>query len=100
MLLDDALPLFHIDLQAGQLHLGDGHDGVELQPRDAAEFFTLEPPGLNLIQRKEDDYVARGVPELLLGKFLDARRERQPDSLRSEERRVGKECRSRWSPYH
>src|SRR3712207_3797957 len=32
--------------------------------------------------------------------------ERQPthqegrDRLRSEERRVGKECRSRWSPYH
>src|SRR5256885_8790704 len=23
-----------------------------------------------------------------------------PLSLRSEERRVGKECRSRWSPYH
>ena len=23
-----------------------------------------------------------------------------PDSERSEERRVGKECRSRWSPYH
>ena len=22
------------------------------------------------------------------------------DYLRSEERRVGKECRSRWSPYH
>ena len=22
------------------------------------------------------------------------------DSTRSEERRVGKECRSRWSPYH
>ena len=22
------------------------------------------------------------------------------DSMRSEERRVGKECRSRWSPYH
>ena len=22
------------------------------------------------------------------------------NSLRSEERRVGKECRSRWSPYH
>ena len=26
--------------------------------------------------------------------------ERVADSLRSEERRVGKECRSRWSPYH
>src|SRR2546430_17455642 len=24
----------------------------------------------------------------------------QPGSERSEERRVGKECRSRWSPYH
>ena len=23
-----------------------------------------------------------------------------PAALRSEERRVGKECRSRWSPYH
>ena len=22
------------------------------------------------------------------------------DNVRSEERRVGKECRSRWSPYH
>src|SRR2546430_8219173 len=24
----------------------------------------------------------------------------QPAAIRSEERRVGKECRSRWSPYH
>ena len=24
----------------------------------------------------------------------------QFDKVRSEERRVGKECRSRWSPYH
>src|SRR6266853_2388861 len=27
-------------------------------------------------------------------------RRRAPRPLRSEERRVGKECRSRWSPYH
>ena len=27
-------------------------------------------------------------------------RHRGPDWSRSEERRVGKECRSRWSPYH
>jgi len=26
--------------------------------------------------------------------------QRLQDRLRSEERRVGKECRSRWSPYH
>ena len=27
-------------------------------------------------------------------------REKRPLKVRSEERRVGKECRSRWSPYH
>ena len=30
----------------------------------------------------------------------DARIEKQHSVGRSEERRVGKECRSRWSPYH
>ena len=32
---------------------------------------------------------------LVMGGILDAR-----PKVRSEERRVGKECRSRWSPYH
>ena len=31
--------------------------------------------------------------------FSEPRKKRQK-SIRSEERRVGKECRSRWSPYH
>src|SRR3989441_12755432 len=31
---------------------------------------------------------------------LEASRERRVLLRRSEERRVGKECRSRWSPYH
>ena len=26
--------------------------------------------------------------------------DKHPERARSEERRVGKECRSRWSPYH
>src|SRR5207248_7209728 len=30
----------------------------------------------------------------------DARHPARADHARSEERRVGKECRSRWSPYH
>src|SRR5256885_2807114 len=30
----------------------------------------------------------------------DGREAGQPAPARSEERRVGKECRSRWSPYH
>src|SRR5437773_5752512 len=33
-------------------------------------------------------------------KFLGGRKVRQIARVRSEERRVGKECRSRWSPDH
>ena len=29
-----------------------------------------------------------------------AEKKREARGIRSEERRVGKECRSRWSPYH
>src|SRR5256885_4480442 len=36
----------------------------------------------------------RAIDQLRRGKMLDRKHER------SEERRVGKECRSRWSPYH
>ena len=40
---------------------------------------------------------------MLLREYLQAKgyaAELYPDGERSEERRVGKECRSRWSPYH
>src|SRR5258706_12095130 len=32
--------------------------------------------------------------------FIERLRQMGPQLCRSEERRVGKECRSRWSPYH
>ena len=48
-----------------------------------------------------------GAPEpLTLARLTEVMAERLPlvpvlrRKLRSEERRVGKECRSRWSPYH
>ena len=31
---------------------------------------------------------------------LSSRNKKELEKVRSEERRVGKECRSRWSPYH
>src|SRR2546428_650727 len=37
---------------------------------------------------------------MVLGGTLVSRFDRPERALRSEERRVGKECRSRWSPYH
>ena len=32
--------------------------------------------------------------------YYESQEDRGPNAGRSEERRVGKECRSRWSPYH
>ena len=40
-----------------------------------------------------DDYLAKPIDKEELNRVLTK-------YLRSEERRVGKECRSRWSPYH
>ena len=50
-------------------------------------------PGFELYHRPATPFVASFVGE---GRFLEAR----VLPSRSEERRVGKECRSRWSPYH
>src|SRR5258707_10960412 len=44
-------------------------------------------------RRDREGRGARGIPPRL-GQL------RRDDVERSEERRVGKECRSRWSPYH
>ena len=42
---------------------------------------------------------AIGIPNVAVS--IDARNiSADLDKFRSEERRVGKECRSRWSPYH
>ena len=52
---------------------------------------TVDPP--------VTDMTGRVVQELRrLGKRIVFRLD--DDYFRSEERRVGKECRSRWSPYH
>src|SRR3712207_9039040 len=65
---------------------------------------TLQPDALGhqlgeqLVDRAHAD---RGehLAEVLLGDGGVAAHS-SPDTYRSEERRVGKECRSRWSPYH
>src|SRR2546430_5990395 len=46
--------------------------------------------------------LAHGFLVATVGSFLSQvqSRDKFGDLLRSEERRVGKECRSRWSPYH
>ena len=59
--------------------------------RLAARYHLIEP--LRVLAR------ARPVWGTCAGMILLAK-EIIPAQVRSEERRVGKECRSRWSPYH
>src|SRR2546425_563509 len=49
-----------------------------------------------------DDFLSKPINKVeLLAKVRSVLRVKAlQDELRSEERRVGKECRSRWSPYH
>src|SRR3989441_13086139 len=55
---------------------------------EAAAFARLSSPSA-----RDDEHVAHLVLMQLPPALAEA-------DLRSEERRVGKECRSRWSPYH
>ena len=54
----------------------------------------LHQYGHYIIGRMGLPYREKGVN--IISVVLDA----PQDAIRSEERRVGKECRSRWSPYH
>ena len=47
-----------------------------------------------------DDLVSSGYDEKALTERLQRQHKLICAAIRSEERRVGKECRSRWSPYH
>src|SRR2546421_8300980 len=66
--------------------------------RDWVDHTTLDDYWREL--RLDDDFAHIDVPVLHVTGWYDAD---QPGALyfhRSEERRVGKECRSRWSPCH
>ena len=61
---------------------------------------TIEVPAEELEKALEKAYQKQkkniSVPGFRKGKVPRA----MVEKMRSEERRVGKECRSRWSPYH
>ena len=57
-----------------------------------------------LTPEDKDLLVKKGISEQQIAEQLACFEKGFPflklDAARSEERRVGKECRSRWSPYH
>ena len=94
-----------------------------------AQRSKLKPPPMFKVMLLNDDFTPMEFVVLVLQKFFGMTRERatqvmlkvhregigvcgvfprdiattkvqQVAAFRSEERRVGKECRSRWSPYH
>src|SRR5574341_2558310 len=84
-----------------------------LKERYLALLDALDTRGLNIDQAvaitftekaaaEIKERVLRDLPEPMLKKIIRGRQDLRISTIhsRSEERRVGKECRSRWSPYH
>src|SRR3712207_5664358 len=61
---------------------------------------SLAGEGLVERKRKSGTVVAAPSAERAVFEIWDVSAEIARSGARSEERRVGKECRSRWSPYH
>ena len=86
-----------------RLPLGEARDWLLADPhRLQGEFVLVLAPGES---RSAQTLEAERVLEALLGALAPSEAARLAARItgiprRSEERRVGKECRSRWSPYH
>ena len=68
-------------------------------------YVKIAPTSPSLLYRPAPELIGRRLHEVFdqdnADKFLGyIRRALAARETRSEERRVGKECRSRWSPYH
>src|SRR3990167_4369174 len=95
----------------GVLNQNTVHNGRPYAPKRTEDFVLLPRVGEAVRQLRAAGYViivATNQPDVGAGlqtrETVDSMHERLRREVlvddRSEERRVGKECRSRWSPYH
>src|SRR2546422_10171337 len=79
-------------------------EGQDLRAHRLVRPHVLPEQVVDLVERRAERHEAAQPGEIVaLYQRLHAATELVaggPDPRRSEERRVGKECRSRWSPYH
>ena len=70
--------------------------------RDSAEHerYAKASRSFNRIWKERDSAQPRLLEAILYKDNFNRAYKRVKANKRSEERRVGKECRSRWSPYH
>src|SRR2546422_9546340 len=104
-----ALNIFLNLLERGKMdaarRLSDGSllTFEKIYPLDAAYDTAADAPeDVRTNKRYKDvgDFSVEGLRQRLVQDLGDKPLDIVVHSLRSEERRVGKECRSRWSPYH
>mgnify|MGYP000687024335 CR=1 FL=1 len=88
--------------QHGDKHFCEFNMGIKV---DNGQYKDVNLDGVKVwLTGDLGDEWAHGKAKWLVVNFdpavTEAQRAAMTDILRSEERRVGKECRSRWSPYH
>ena len=67
----------------------------EILSKALVELFEIDPSKITLTANLYEDLEIDSIDAIDLIDHIKRKTHR-----RSEERRVGKECRSRWSPYH
>src|SRR5574340_357222 len=92
--------LLHEVLESDNIEIiGEARNGLEavamtVKLHPDAVTMDVEMPGMNGYDATKEIMVRAPTPVVIISSHVD------DDDIRSEERRVGKECRSRWSPYH
>ena len=72
----------------------------EIVPKLRFPEFSKSYWGITRLNVLADKITERNKDDSIKRVFTNSATEGVIDQERSEERRVGKECRSRWSPYH
>ena len=75
-------------------------NGKEMSAKQFAQEYVPTPEEFSTHTMVELYYKLEDIKTVLDEYFNGATIDKLSDDERSEERRVGKECRSRWSPYH
>ena len=96
--IDECLNIFNQILYTKKIRFSYKHLVIELLSRYKKQNDSVNVFIVNKI--KDKIWGKYFIDEVVLGNIIYIEHLIDINLLRSEERRVGKECRSRWSPYH
>ena len=94
-MLSDRIEKFILEMLGKQ-----STDEILLKRKDVADLLECAPSQVTYVINTRFSPDNRFVVESRRGSGGYIKISLREDNARSEERRVGKECRSRWSPYH